>query len=200
MSLLESDHENTATVECLAPSVMYRIRRDAFHAILPRFPGWYENLFELSYKRLAEWERQTKPGGDAPSAAKDHGLPARWPQMGGSMYQAANSRFLRAGKRQGLQPELPLELRHPALTQMGESWDGSRLELATVQSQRREVVEHRVDDWWRDRDPDMGGMGLIGQAKTSTEMIEAVHARALSLAWRKDCLRMAGRAVVNSVK
>lgn len=62
-------------------------RRDAFKAILPRFPGWYEDLFCLSYKRLPEFERKMKPGGDVPSGAKDHGLPARWPQMGGSMYQ-----------------------------------------------------------------------------------------------------------------
>lgn len=200
--LLESDHENAATIECMELAILYRIRRDAFKAILPRFPGWYEDLFCLSYKRLPEFERKMKPGGDVPSGAKDHGLPARWPQMGGSMYQEAHLRILRAGSRQTTSgaPSRQLELGRQALTGITKSWEAGRLELVTSSSQRIEVQKPRFDDWWKDRSPDLGGMGLIGQATTTTEKIAAVHTRASSLAWRKDSLRMAGQAVLEAIK
>ena len=200
--LLETDHENPATVECMEAAILYRLRRDAFKNILPRFPGWYESLFKLSYKRVAEYDRTMRLRRNMLSGTKDQRLPARWPQLSGSMYQEAHSRTLKAGSRRetSLGPERQLEAGRSALAGIASSWNGARLELATATSQRAEVLQTRTDDWWKDRDPDLGGMGLFGQAATRAEKIDAVHRRASSLAWRKDALRMAGQAVIEKIK
>lgn len=60
--------------ESVDPCRLYRIRRGDYLKILPQFPGQYEKLFKLSYKRATEWSGKSIVSGFAARSAAASGI------------------------------------------------------------------------------------------------------------------------------
>ena len=204
---------NEETVETLEPCKLYRFRTAQFMDILSPFPGFYDGLIKLSWKRVAEWE-------DAKSGKEKMvgGLPFRWNQLAGPAFHTRKSSKLRAEidteplaaqlgdtnqvmlamlERRGAKPATP-PLQWPASINR---WGKVDLALNTKCKDKAAVadaLDARAPDWWKDKLP-ITEADALTQANSHPERFAAIERRASAFAWRRNEMRGLGRAMVSSI-
>jgi hypothetical protein len=203
---------NEETIETLEECRLYRFRTKAFLSILAPFPGFYEGLIKLSWKREAEWVHTQKPGGNIKPPGN---MPFRWNQLSGPVYHTVKSKTLRAEyateppshqpemgniledmqTRRGVRPATP-PLKWPHQINR---WDKVDLSLNTKLKDGADVLEKpKNEGWWRDKGH-ITEADALTQASTQAERYGAIEARASALQWRKRQLHKLGQAMVRSI-
>ena len=200
------------TVESLEPCKLYRFRTRQFLDALAPFPGIYEGLIKLSWKRVAEWKSLNKPGGDVKNPG---GLPFRWNQLTGPAYHAAKSKTIRAeiqtealdtlpsmkkimdvmSERRGSRSATPPSQWPPNIKR----WGDVDLLLNTKHDDiKPQEVDTRATDWWKDT-AILTEADSMMQARSQHERLRAIENRSSALAWRKYQMKRLGDAMVNSI-
>jgi CRP-like cAMP-binding protein len=205
---------NDATVETVKACKLYRFRTKQFMDILSPFPGFYEGLIKLDWKRVAEWEEL-----NSGKVKKDSHLPFRWNQLAGPAFHTLKSSKLRAEidtapleaqsdtnhvmlamlERRGEKPCTP-PLKWPAGINR---WGKVDLTLNTKCMCRDKpaheiALDARAPDWWKDK-LHLTEADTLTQARSHPERYAAIETRASAFAWRRHELRGLGRSMVNSI-
>ena len=221
---------NEETVEAVSECKLYRFRTKPFLALLPAFPGFYDNMIKVSWKRVAEWEHGRRPGGNIKNVGN---MPFRWNQLAGPAYHTHSSNSLRCeidtdaficgthgmhhileemrGRRQvksdtntSASKEGSKSLEWPPKIHR---WGTDDLLLNTkfnhIKPDSSLSSATLREDWWKDRctrDQADRDATLGAIGSTQQERFDSFEKRASALAWRKQQMSRLGMAMVNSIK